>query len=227
MCGHWISAIYPGGARIWNGLGLQGLGDLLELGSQRDLELDNLVCVCPVSSHKTGHGLERPTFSLNSYIGISGGSFYLFRSKLFVSRAAQLRLMGRGSGNFCFFPRINLLKIKNIIMKNKKKKKKNKKKRILFLSIGVFSLILMIGTIQFTSHSGFCSSCHYMEPFYKSWKTSSHSDVECSTCHYAPGIRSKIKMKFDIVFLIFSLTLQPLILPLTNLMQVCILPKGG
>ena len=82
-------------------------------------------------------------------------------------------------------------------MKNKKKKKKNKKKRILFLSIGVFSLILMIGTIQFTSHSGFCSSCHYMEPFYKSWKTSSHSDVECSTCHYAPGIRSKIKMKFE------------------------------
>jgi nitrate/TMAO reductase-like tetraheme cytochrome c subunit len=78
----------------------------------------------------------------------------------------------------------------------KKKKKKKIKRIIIFSSIG-FILIFLVGSVEYTSHSGFCNSCHYMKPFYQSWKTSSHSDIECSTCHYAPGPRSKIRAKIE------------------------------
>ncbi len=74
---------------------------------------------------------------------------------------------------------------------------KKKKKRIIFLSIGGFLLIFLIGTIEYTSHSHFCATCHYMKPFYQSWKTSSHSHIECATCHYAPGVRSKLRAKIE------------------------------
>lgn len=75
-------------------------------------------------------------------------------------------------------------------------KKKNKKRIILF-STGGFLLIFLLGSIEYTSHSKFCSSCHYMKPFYQSWKTSSHSHIECATCHYLPGPKSKIRAKIE------------------------------
>jgi len=82
-------------------------------------------------------------------------------------------------------------------MKKKKKKKTNKKKRIIFLSILGFVLILTLGSVEYTSHSYFCNSCHYMKPFYQSWKTSSHSHIECNSCHYPPGVRPKIRAKIE------------------------------
>ena len=76
--------------------------------------------------------------------------------------------------------------------------KKKKKRRIIILaSIGGFLLLLLLGSIEVTSHSNFCSTCHYMKPFYRSWETSSHKDVECSTCHYPPGLRSKLRAKVE------------------------------
>ena len=36
-----------------------------------------------------------------------------------------------------------------------------------------------------------------MKPFYQSWKESSHNEIECSTCHYAPGTKSKIRAKIE------------------------------
>lgn len=74
---------------------------------------------------------------------------------------------------------------------------KKKKRRIILLAAAGFFLVLMLGSVEYTSHSKFCSSCHYMKPFYRSWETSSHKDVECSTCHYAPGVRSKVRAKVE------------------------------
>lgn len=74
---------------------------------------------------------------------------------------------------------------------------KKKKRRIILLAAAGLFLVLMVGSVEFTSHSNFCASCHYMKPFYRSWQTSSHKDIECSTCHYAPGVRSKIRAKFE------------------------------
>lgn len=64
-------------------------------------------------------------------------------------------------------------------------------------AIAVFTFILLSGTVEYTSHSKFCATCHYMKPFYQSWKTSSHNKVECATCHYGPGPKSKIRAKIE------------------------------
>jgi len=75
--------------------------------------------------------------------------------------------------------------------------KKKKKKRIIILAIVGFFLVLFLGSVEYTSHSKFCSSCHYMKPFYRSWETSSHSHIECNACHYPPGLRSKLRAKIE------------------------------
>jgi len=76
--------------------------------------------------------------------------------------------------------------------------RKRRKKRLVvgLSSLGIF-LVVFVASVQLTSTSRFCSVCHYMKPFYQSWKTSSHSQVECSTCHYAPGLRSKLRAKME------------------------------
>jgi len=78
-------------------------------------------------------------------------------------------------------------------------KKKRKKRLILLLSLISFFVIVALGSIELTSHSNFCASCHFMKPYFQSWETSSHKDVECSVCHYPPGggIRSKLRKKIE------------------------------
>lgn len=76
-------------------------------------------------------------------------------------------------------------------------KKRKKKIRIYILAFVGFILIFSMASIEYTSHSKFCATCHYMKPFYRSWKTSSHKDVECNVCHYPPGIRSKLRAKVE------------------------------
>jgi nitrate/TMAO reductase-like tetraheme cytochrome c subunit len=79
-------------------------------------------------------------------------------------------------------------------------KKKKRKKRLIFLfsALGIL-FVLFVAAVEFTSHSGFCSSCHYMKPYFQSWEESSHGQFECSRCHYPPGggITSKIRKKME------------------------------
>jgi nitrate/TMAO reductase-like tetraheme cytochrome c subunit len=77
------------------------------------------------------------------------------------------------------------------------KKKKRKKRLTVGLAAFGILLVLFVASVQLTSTSRFCSVCHYMKTFYDSWKTSSHKDVECGTCHYAPGLRSKLRAKME------------------------------
>jgi hypothetical protein len=79
----------------------------------------------------------------------------------------------------------------------KNKKKRKKKKRIIILSIVGFFFVFLLASVEYTSHSHFCNSCHYMKPFYQSWKTSSHNHIECASCHYAPGPKSKVRAKIE------------------------------
>jgi len=67
-------------------------------------------------------------------------------------------------------------------------KKPRKKKLFIALGLCAFVLLLFAGTAEYTSHSKFCSVCHYMKPFYQSWQESAHSGIECSECHYPPGL---------------------------------------
>jgi nitrate/TMAO reductase-like tetraheme cytochrome c subunit len=47
-----------------------------------------------------------------------------------------------------------------------------------------------VGFIEYSAQPNFCLNCHVMEPYYESWATSSHKDVKCIECHYAPGIKA-------------------------------------
>ncbi len=60
-----------------------------------------------------------------------------------------------------------------------------------------FLIILLAVSAEYTSRPAFCPTCHYMEPFYQSWKTSSHNKVECVQCHFEPGLEGKIKGKLN------------------------------
>lgn len=77
------------------------------------------------------------------------------------------------------------------------KKSKRKKRRLLLFGIPALLLLLLIVSTELTSTSKFCSACHYMKPFYESWKTSSHAEFECKSCHYPPGFQSFFRTKIE------------------------------
>jgi nitrate/TMAO reductase-like tetraheme cytochrome c subunit len=60
----------------------------------------------------------------------------------------------------------------------------------------VLFVLLTGGAILYTNRSNFCTSCHYMQPYYDAWVQSSHRNVPCAMCHYPPGATSIIKGKF-------------------------------
>ena len=64
------------------------------------------------------------------------------------------------------------------------------------LGSGVLCMGMLTGSAAwYTSRSQFCSSCHIMDPYYTSWQHSSHSEVACIKCHFAPGIGEKVRGK--------------------------------
>jgi hypothetical protein len=69
--------------------------------------------------------------------------------------------------------------------------------KILLISFASITLLLLLlyGAAELTSKPKFCSSCHFMEPYVDAWKTSTHSNVTCTDCHYPPGLKSKIHGK--------------------------------
>lgn len=55
--------------------------------------------------------------------------------------------------------------------------------------------VVFFGFLEYTQRPQFCVTCHYMEPYYKSWQESSHNQVNCLKCHYPPGFKSVIRAK--------------------------------
>jgi len=72
------------------------------------------------------------------------------------------------------------------------------KRRRLFRTTvqGIILLTLLagigaVGFIEYAARPSFCTNCHNMQPYYDSWTTSTHKDVPCIKCHYAPGIKAE------------------------------------
>ena len=64
------------------------------------------------------------------------------------------------------------------------------------LTAWLFLMMVMAGgAAWYTSRPVFCSSCHIMEPYYKSWQESHHKDVACVECHFPPGVGGKVRGK--------------------------------
>jgi len=75
------------------------------------------------------------------------------------------------------------------------------------LTLAVFvpaGIALLVAGVQVSSQPRFCGSCHVMEPYYDSWKTSSHSHVACVECHIPPGISSEIRKKYEALAMVTS-----------------------
>ncbi len=57
--------------------------------------------------------------------------------------------------------------------------------------------IVTVAFVEYSAQPSFCLNCHIMRPYYDSWATSSHNDVPCIQCHYAPGIRAEAMGKLQ------------------------------
>jgi len=42
-----------------------------------------------------------------------------------------------------------------------------------------------------------CSGCHIMKPYVEAWKASKHNTVTCVDCHYPPGFRDTVWVKYQ------------------------------
>ena len=61
--------------------------------------------------------------------------------------------------------------------------------------LGIFVVFVLLMTASagwYTSRPEFCRSCHIMEPYFVSWEESTHKDVSCIKCHFAPGLGEKV-----------------------------------
>ena len=66
-----------------------------------------------------------------------------------------------------------------------------------FTTFIIFLLFLISASAEYTSRPAFCPTCHYMETFYQSWRTSAHNKVDCVECHFEPGMSGTIRGKLN------------------------------
>lgn len=71
------------------------------------------------------------------------------------------------------------------------------RRRKWMLAVAIVFLAFTITSIEVTSRSWFCNSCHIMKPYYQSWTRDPHRDIECVQCHIPPGGGNKIHAKLD------------------------------
>lgn len=57
--------------------------------------------------------------------------------------------------------------------------------------------IFVAGSIIVTGQPSFCNSCHVMKPYFESWLTSRHFEVNCLDCHLQPGFTGYVKGKIN------------------------------
>lgn len=61
----------------------------------------------------------------------------------------------------------------------------------------ILAAVSGVAFVEYSAQPGFCKTCHIMRPYYESWAGSSHADVACIECHYAPGIRAEAMGKLQ------------------------------
>lgn len=55
----------------------------------------------------------------------------------------------------------------------------------------------LVGLWEVSTSPLLCNSCHIMKPYVAAWRTSKHSNVTCVQCHYPPGFRDKVWIKYQ------------------------------
>ena len=57
----------------------------------------------------------------------------------------------------------------------------------------------LAGLWQVSASPQFCNSCHIMAPYVQGWKASKHHTVACVQCHYPPGFRDTLWVKYQAI----------------------------
>lgn len=76
---------------------------------------------------------------------------------------------------------------------------KTRRKIVIFTVAFVFLFYLFFLFLRTSDDPEYCGSCHFMKPYYENWLSSTHNQVNCSTCHYGPGFGNYIKGKIRLL----------------------------
>jgi nitrate/TMAO reductase-like tetraheme cytochrome c subunit len=69
----------------------------------------------------------------------------------------------------------------------------------LLIAAGVLLVVGVAGAglWELSSSPVLCNTCHIMKPYVEAWRTSKHNGVACVQCHYPPGLRDTIWVKYQ------------------------------
>ena len=76
------------------------------------------------------------------------------------------------------------------------------RRRAVWILIAVVVVVggaALTGLWHVSASPQFCNSCHIMRPYVDAWKVSKHHDVACVQCHYPPGLRDTLWVKFQAI----------------------------
>lgn len=72
-----------------------------------------------------------------------------------------------------------------------------KKLLLVIIGSGLLGILLFFAFLQYTKQPSFCTSCHFMQPYYDSWKSSTHyGKAVCVDCHYHIGFKREWAQRF-------------------------------
>jgi nitrate/TMAO reductase-like tetraheme cytochrome c subunit len=70
-----------------------------------------------------------------------------------------------------------------------------------FLIVAAIVLVVggaaLAGVWHASASPQFCNSCHIMRPYVQAWRASKHNTIACVQCHYPPGFRDTLWVKFQ------------------------------
>jgi nitrate/TMAO reductase-like tetraheme cytochrome c subunit len=76
---------------------------------------------------------------------------------------------------------------------------------VLLVAAAVILTVMTLSTfLEVTSQPQFCGSCHLMQPYLTSWKTSSHAGISCMKCHARAGVQGYLETKFTAVSMLVN-----------------------
>jgi len=71
-----------------------------------------------------------------------------------------------------------------------------RKKKAIYGLLFFLAVLLFVGGFKYSESPSFCGLCHNMKEYVESWKTSSHNNVSCLSCHRCPGFLNHLKGKW-------------------------------
>lgn len=76
---------------------------------------------------------------------------------------------------------------------------RRRKLLIVLATVLVVGVAVLGGLYKVSSSPSFCNSCHIMGPYVEAWKHSNHNTVACVQCHYPPGFRDTLWVKYQAI----------------------------